>query len=578
MPPDAVERRLAAILAADVVGYSRLMEANEERTMAALKYHRREFFDPTVAKHGGRIFKVMGDGFLVEFGSAVSAALCAVDIQQGMALRNQDVPGDQRIAFRIGVNLGDVMVEGTDLHGEGVNVAARLEGMADPGGICVSAKVHGEVRGKVDAGFTDMGERAMKNIALPQRVYKMGGAAFAKPDAGQPERPSIAVLAFENMSGDPEQEYLSDGISEDIITELSRFRELFVIARNSSFSYKGKSTRVQDIGRDLRVGYVVEGSVRRAGRRVRITVQLVETETGNHVWAERYDREMADIFDLQDEITQTIASVLPLRLQGALVERARRKPTENLSAYECFLQAQWLADKTSRNAPKSLELLAAAIRIDPKYARAHALAALVRAYSVFTFSPIGADPTIAARADIAAALALGEGDHFVHVMACHVYLNSGEHDLAQVHLDKAIALNPSDFNARIEQGILMNYSGNAQAAVAYLHAALAQDPLAPDHQYECLAEANYMAGNYAEAARIYERWRDPPAHMYTHLAACHAQLGQAEETRHAAAMFGDLRPAESDFAFYARAHARICKRPEDAAHWLDGYRKAGLLT
>jgi adenylate cyclase len=573
-----IDRRLAAILAADVVGYSRLMEADEAGTLAALQRLRREFFEPTLARHGGRLFKEMGDGFLVEFGSVVSAASCAVEIQTGMAARNQAVPGGDRIVFRIGVNLGDVIVEGTDLHGDGVNVAARLESLAEPGGICISAKVHAEVQGKLAASFADMGERTLKNMSVPQRIYRMAAAgSHAKPAAASPEKPSIAVLAFENMSGDPGQEYFSDGITEDIITELSRFRELFVIARNSSFSYKGKSTKVQDIGRDLGVSHVVEGSVRRAGPRVRFTVQLIETATGNHVWAERYDRTMEDIFDLQDEITRTIVSVLPVRLQGAIVERARRKPSESLSAYESFLQADWLFDKSIGTARRAVDLLSTAIHLDPKFAQAYALKASIQAYSVFTFSPMGDDPSIAARENIEQALALGEGDHFVHAMASHVYLTCGEHDLAQAHSDKAIALNPNEINALIERGVLMGYSGNPKDAVEFLHRVLAHDPLAPDHQHECLAEANYLLGDYDEAARIYERWRNPPVHMYTHLAACYAQLGRAEDARRTAMTFEDRRPAGSDFAFYARAHARLCKRPEDAAHWLDGYRKAGLL-
>ena len=301
---------------------------------------------------------------------------------------------------------------------------------------------------------------------------------------------------------------------------------------------------MQEIGRDLGVTYVVEGSIRRAGKRVRCNVQLVEAGTGNHVWAERYDRETVDIFDLQDEITRSIVAVLPLRLQGALVERTRKKPSESLSAYECFLQAQWLSDNTSSNGAKSLDLLATAIRIDPNFARAHALTASILVYSVFTFSPIGADPTIAARKSITTALALGDNDPLVHVLAAQVFMISGEHDLAQVHIDKALAMNPNDFIALIEQGTQMNYAGNPSAAVEYLKRALAHDPLAPDHQYECLAEANYMARNYVEAAKLYERWRNPPVHMYTHLAACYAQLGRMDDCRRAALQFETARPAE----------------------------------
>ncbi|MEM7216456.1 MAG: adenylate/guanylate cyclase domain-containing protein [Pseudomonadota bacterium] len=573
-----MERRLAAILAADVVGYSKLMGEDEKGTLAALKVHRKELFDPETERHGGRIVKLMGDGVLVEFPSVVDAVECAMAIQK--ALTENDGP----IRLRIGVNLGDVIVDGDDIYGDGVNLAARLETLAEPGGILVSDIVYQSVHKKIDASFADMGEQKVKNISEPQRTYRIDAdkpPVTLNSNKGEPssvqDKPSIAVLAFTNMSGDPEQEYFSDGISEDIITELSRFQELFVIARNSSFSYKGKSTKVQDIGKDLGVTYVVEGSVRKSGKRLRITVQLIEAATGNHIWAERYDRELEDMFELQDEITQTIVRVLPLRLQGALVERARKKPSENLTAYECFLRAQNLYDHTSRHAREALEQLETAIRIDPKFAQAFALTAYVHAYSVFTLSPIGDDPTIVARKNIVRALDLGEGDHYVHAMACEVFMVCGEHDLAEIHSDKALALNPNEIFALLEKGVLLNYSGNSKEAVEHLQMALAHDPLAPDYQYEGLAEANYMLGNYEEAIRIYERWRDPPVHMYSHLAACYAQLGLMEESREAATLFESGRPKNSDFSFYAAAHARLCKRPEDAEHWLEGYRKAGLI-
>ncbi|MFD1159016.1 adenylate/guanylate cyclase domain-containing protein [Roseovarius aestuarii] len=571
-----MERKLAAILAADVVGYSKLMAADEAGTLAALKAHRKDLFNPETERHGGRIVKLMGDGVLVEFPSVVDAVECAIAIQQAL------IRDDSQIKLRIGVNLGDVIIEGDDIYGDGVNLAARLEALANVGGVCISDIVYQSVHSKLSARFEDMGKQELKNFPEPIRTYRISDIAAEPlvPAAGQPssqDKPSIAVLAFNNMSGDPEQEYFSDGISEDIITELSRFQELFVIARNSSFSYKGKSTKVQEIGKDLGATYIVEGSVRKSGKRLRISVQLIEAATGNHIWAERYDRELEDMFELQDEITQTIVTVLPLRLQGALVAYSRKKPSESLSAYECFLRAQQLYDHTSSNAREALEQLATATRIDPNFAQAFALTAYVHAYSVFTLSPIGNDPTIAARKYIQRALTLGEGDHYVHAMACEVFMVCGEHDLAQIHSDKALALNPNEIFALLEKGVLLNYSGKSKEAVEHLIKALAHDPLAPDYQFEALAEANYMLGNYEEAIRIYKRWRDPPVHMYSHLAACYAQLGQMKESRQAAALFEDGRPKDSDFTFYAKAHARLCKRPEDAEHWLEGYRKAGLI-
>ena len=324
----AVQRRLAAILSADVAGYSRLMGEDEAGTLAALKRHRTAVVDPEIAAHNGRIVKLMGDGALVEFASVVDAVECAVAVQQGMAKRNAGVPEDKRIAFRIGINLGDIIVEGDDIYGDGVNVAARIQEIAAPGGVCISSKVQGEVTGKVEAAFKDAGEHELKNIAKPVRVYRWTEGTEAPVSEAAPlalpDKPSIAVLPFTNMSGDPEQEYFSDGISEDIITELSRFRSLFVIARNSSFAYKGQSVNVGKIGQELGVAYVVEGSVRKAGNRVRITAQLVEAASGNHLWAERYDRDLDDIFAVQDEVTIAIVTAIEPTLGSA--ERETRPP------------------------------------------------------------------------------------------------------------------------------------------------------------------------------------------------------------------------------------------------------------
>jgi adenylate cyclase len=459
-----------------------------------------------------------------------------------------------------------------------------LEALATPGGICLSGAAYDAVEGKLDLPFEAIGPQKVKNIDKPVRVYRLDLPSVRSgpvADLSEPpqlrDKPSIAVLAFDNMSGDPEQEYFSDGITEDIITALSRFRELFVVARNSSFSYKGKSTKVQEIGRDLGVDYLVEGSVRKAHQRVRITVQLVEAASGNHIWAERYDRELEDMFDLQDEITQAIATVLPLRLQVAQLASARMKPSKNLTAYDCYLRARWRYDRTSEGAEDVLKLLNTAVNIDLECAHAHAFIAFVHAYSVFSFSPLESDPTIAAKSHIERALALAEGDHQIHSFAAHVYILSGEHDLASLHCQKALALNPNDFSARIAQGVIESYSGNAEKGVELISAALNHEPLAPDSQLEDLAEANYMARDYERALAIYQRWQNPPLHTCTHLAACYAQLGRIDEAHAAAATFEAARPEGSDFSYYAAAHIRMCKRREDANHWLDGYRKAGLI-
>lgn len=383
MAHEQVERRLAAILAADVVGYSRLMEVNEERTLGALRAHRREFFDPTVAKHKGRIFKVMGDGFLVEFGSVIDATRCAVEIQNGMVERNAGVPEDRQIKFRIGINVGDIIVEGDDFYGDGVNVAARLESIAGPGGIACSAAVRTQVGNKLDIEFVDQGERTVKNIAQPVHVFfirmadSLAGAALRRdggaPSPGRSDKPSVAVLPFANMSNDPEQEFFSDGITEDLITDLSKVSGLFVLGRNTVFTYKGKSVDLEDIARKLGVAYLVEGSVRKAGNRVRITAQLIDGTNGGHLWADRYDRDLTDIFSIQDEITKTIVGQLKVKLLPEERKAIELATTGNVEAYTYYLKGREFFHRGSKsNLALAKQMFAKAIEIDPLYARAYA--------------------------------------------------------------------------------------------------------------------------------------------------------------------------------------------------------------
>ncbi len=384
-----VERRLAAILAADMVGYSRLMEADESGTLARLKTHRIEVIDPAIAKGHERIIKTTGDGMLVEFASVVDAVTCAAEIQRRMTRRNAELAPDQRVEFRIGINLGDIIVEGDDIFGDGVNIAARLEQLPQPGGICVSGAVRDQVGDRVDVGFIDDGEQQVKNISRPIRVFRidLGGDGAAAPvAAGGPTRngataadkPTIAVLPFANMSGDQEQEFFTDGMTEDIITELSRFRDLFVISRNSAFVYKGKSMRLQDIAKELGVQYVIEGSVRKAGNRVRVTVQLIDAQVDRHVWAERFDRELEDVFDIQDEVTSTIVATLPGRLEAAAHDRFKRKTTDNMAAYECVLAGKLLHHRSTRpDNEEAQRMVERAIELDPAYAHAHAWRACI---------------------------------------------------------------------------------------------------------------------------------------------------------------------------------------------------------
>jgi len=338
---ERAERKLTAILAADVAGYSRLMGTDEEGTLAQLKAHRRALVDPKIAEHRGRIVKTTGDGMLVEFASVVDALRCAVEVQRGMAERNAELPQDKRIEFRVGINVGDIIIDGDDIYGDGVNVAAPLENLAEPGGICVSARVQEDAAGKLEIAFENAGEQRLKNIERPVRIYHVrpsGSPASQRPSLPLPDKPSIAVLPFQNMSGDPEQEYFADGIVDEIITALSRFRSLFVIARNSSFTYKGKAVDVKQVGRELGVRYVLEGSVRKAANRVRITGQLVDAATGAHLWADRFEGGHEDIFDLQDRVTASVVGEIAPKVEQAEIERAQRKPTESLDAHDHYLR------------------------------------------------------------------------------------------------------------------------------------------------------------------------------------------------------------------------------------------------
>ena len=372
-PAERPKRRLAVILAADVVGYSRLMEQDEAGTLATLKARRREVLEPLVARHRGRIFKIAGDSALAEFGSAVGAVQCAIDLQREMASANDALSDERSIVLRIGVNLGDVIVEGSDLYGDGVNIAARLEGMAEPGGILVSGTAYDHVRNKVSTGFDDLGVRNLKNIREPVRVFAVSGISHVRAAAVTADKPSIAILPFVNMSGDPGQTYFSDGVTEDIITELSRFPSLFVVARNSSFQYRDKAVDVRRIALELGVRYLVEGSVRKAANRVRITAQLIDAANGSHLWSERYDRSIDGLFEVQDEVTRTIVATLVGRVEAAEMKGVRQRPTDNLHAYEALLRGiEHLRGQGDDDNRRARELFESAVALDPRYGLAHA--------------------------------------------------------------------------------------------------------------------------------------------------------------------------------------------------------------
>lgn len=385
----SIRRRLSAILAADIAGYSRLMGQDEAGTVRDLKGHQAVIL-PLVGGHGGRIIDTAGDGILAEFPSVIGATACAVEIQRVMAARNEEVPEHRRMLFRIGINLGDVIHDEARIYGDGINVAARLEGLAEPGGVLVSQAVHDQVRDRLDLIFEDLGERELKNIARPVRVFRLRTPVESKaaPVSGAalplPEKPSIAVLPFSNMSGDPEQEHFADGIAEDILTGLARLRWLFVIARNSSFTYKGRHVDVRQIGREMGVRYVLEGSVRKGGNRIRITGQLIEAETGAHLWAERYDRALDDVFAVQDDITESVIGRIQPEVYAAEHERLKRKPPQRLDAWESFVRGMFLYSQHSDTSTKeALTMLDRAVELDPGYAQAHGLRAVCLAWRAF---------------------------------------------------------------------------------------------------------------------------------------------------------------------------------------------------
>ena len=515
MPGERVERRLAAVLTADVAGYSRLMGADEEGTLAALKTLRNSLIDPKLAEHRGRIVKTTGDGLLAEFASTVGAVRCAIEIQRAMPASNADRPPDKKIDFRIGINVGDIIVDGDDIFGDGVNVAARLESIAPAGGICVSEVVHQQVNGRVEAAFTDLGEQTLKNIARPVRAYSIAlheaspGAGIASPASppafALPDKPSIAVLPFQNMSGDPEQEYFADGMVEDLITALSRFNELFVIARNSSFVYKGHAIDIQQVARELGVRYVLEGSVRKAGNRVRITGQLIDAATRAHLWADKFDGALEDIFALQDGVTESVIGALVPTLHRTELERTRRKPPDNLDAYDYVLRAlPHIFANTPPEARKAIPLLAEALRRDPDYALAHALSSGAHA-QIFrsAVEQERADAQKAAEEHARRALALDSDDSRVLTYAgWAVFIVANDVTRGRAALEKAVLLNPNLAVALAYHGLALALTGEPEAAIRDSNKLLRLNPVDPHNflAWQTIAIAKIDLNEYDEAA------------------------------------------------------------------------------
>jgi adenylate cyclase len=505
-----MERRLAAILATDVVGYSRLIRADEEGTIAALKALRAGLIDPKIAAHHGRIVKLMGDGMLAEFPSVVDAVRAAVETQQAMAEHNSGLPKDKRIEFRVGINLGDVVIDGDDIHGDGVNVAARLEGMAEPGGICISGKVYEEVRDRIDIPFEDLGEQEVKNIDRPVRVWRWtADAGFAASISAKideplplPDKPSIAVLPFDNMSGDPEQEYFADGIAEDIITALSKIKKLFVIARNSTFTYKSQAVDIKRVGREQGVRYVLEGSVRRGGDRLRITAQLIDAETGNHLWAERYDRESNDLFALQDEITREVTSALQIELTEGEQARLWASGTKNLEAWELVIQANHLIHRHHREGVhEARQFLERALRLDESYATAwellgttHWLDAINEGWSDLREASLARSLEANDRA-----LTIDPSSPDTLASRSLIKLTSGNHDEALALSKKAVALAPNLANNMAIASVITVYCGKPREALELVRTAMRLCPIYPIWYFYPLTRAYWFMGKTDEA-------------------------------------------------------------------------------
>jgi adenylate cyclase len=537
-----VERRLAAILAADVAGYSRLIGVDEGGTLERLKALRRELLDPKIAEHRGRIVKTTGDGLLVEFASVVDALRCAVDVQREMTGRNAGVPPDSRIEFRVGINVGDIVVEDGDIFGDGVNVAARLEALAEPGGICVSTRVQEDAAGKLDLVFEDIGEQQLKNIARPVRVHRVVTAAQPAPpqaDTGPPlpDKPSIAVLPFANMSGDPEQEYFADGMVEEIITALSRIRWLFVIARNSSFTYKGQSVDVKQVGRELGVRYVLEGSVRKAGGRVRITGQLIDAIAGTHLWADHFDGSLEDVFDLQDKVASSVAGVIEPALQAAEAARSVGRPTNDLTAYDLYLRAYAMVLSSTGQSAEALRLMERAIMRDKRYGPALAWAA----YCCYRLLADGRreDPAADRRkgADFARrALQVAADDPGVLVNAALALAWFGEDIGAMIALvDRALVLNPSFARGWHISGNLRFWAGHCDLAIEHLETSLRLSPRArvgPSLLF--IGAAHFLSRRFdAAVPKLLLAVQDDPSSPlpYRYLAACYAHMGRLVEAR-----------------------------------------------
>ena len=595
MTVDRVQRKMAAVLAADVVGYSRLMGADETGTLAALRTHRAELIDARIAEHRGRIVKLTGDGMLVEFPSVVDAVACAAEIQDRMLKRNVDLPEEQRIEYRVGVNVGDVIVEGDDIFGDGVNVAVRLEGIAEPGGIAISGAVRDHVGNRLGLAFEDLGEKMLKNIAQPLRVYSVTVgerstvASLSSRNEGKErgrEKPSIAVFSFANLSGDAEQRYFSDGITEDIITELARFHSLFVLARISSHVFGQQQLNRDKVAHELGLDYFVEGSVRRDRDRLRISAQLIDAGTGAHLWADRFDREMRDIFAVQDEVARSIASTISGRVEAARRDRAVRLSSTELKAHDLVLRAKALTSKYARD--DNEQALASAKRasdIDPTSARAHAQLAWNCFFNYMACWTENCEEALDnAFLSAQRAVVLDETDSFAHTVLGCVHLFRREYEEARSELEKAIDLNPNDPEARRYYGNFLGATGNVEFAIEQIDLAKRLNPFDTRWVPWIRGIHCFTARRYDEAVISLKQVRDPINEVRGWLAASYAHAGRLQEAR--ATLDEFLRVAEFDMASFPGRqiknwepywHGAFEYRDQtDFDHLFDALRKAGL--
>ena len=583
MEQGRVERKLAAILAADVVGFSRLMGKDEAGTLARLKTLRAEVFDPKTVKYGGRIFKNTGDGALAEFPSAVDAALAAIEVQRTLAARNADIPEDSRIELRIGISLGDVMVDGDDLYGNGVNVAARMETLSKPGGVCISGNVHEHLLAGADFRFEDLGEREIKNIDRPVHAYRIGAAPLTSESSSAPDtdvvlrRPAVAVLPFDNLTRDPEQEYFSDGLTEDIITALSRWRTFPVIARNSTFTYKGRPVKVQEVGEELGARYVIEGSVRKSGDRVRVTVQLIDAESGHHVWAERYDRKMDDIFALQDEITERIAATVEPELERAERQRSTSKQPSSLQAWDLYLRGMSFLHEFSRDGnQRARDMFEQAIALDSTYVSGYTGIAYSHFRDVLLdFSDDDVQSIAKCLNTAEKAVALDDTDPFAHFALSRAFHLAGRIEQALLEANLAVQLNPNDLTGHASLGHLLISAGQPDEGIASLDRALQLSPKDPRlYIYlDIKSSGHFVAGRYDEAAKVAKdavnRHPDDQAGRVL-LAASLGKAGRIEEAREVLAHGDRIDPAFLDRSWVVQTLPKT-----DRERVYEGLRSAG---